>query len=106
MAERLVKHTTRYGKNPYPIPLMLGVQDGAGPTRYWSTEETVKDRSEALTVARRLLPNSCEVIAAEPKPTGRYDPSQVWLVTVGPSEGSDAAELVEIFDAYFTEYKP
>ena len=106
MAERIVRYTTRYGNTPYPIPLMLGAQDGSDTWRYWSTERTVRDRQEALDVANELLPSSCRAADSSRKLTGKSDPPQVWLVTVGLSEGSDAAELVEILNARFTEYDP
>ena len=71
MAERIVRHTTRYGNTPYPITLLLGAQDGSGAWRYWSAERTVQDRQEALDVANELLPSSYRATDSSRKLTGK-----------------------------------
>ena len=113
MTARIVRHRDRFGTLSYPIPLILGAQDGADSRCYWSTEKTVRDKQEALRVAGKLLPSSCEAVAAAHKftgergLTGKDDPREVWLVTVGLSdEGSDADKLAGILNTHFGKYKP
>ena len=99
-----VRHTTTYGTPSDPVPLILGAQDGADSRRYWSTGKTVRDKQEALRVAGKLLPSSCEALDAKHTFTRRSDP--LWLVTVGVAEGSDADKLAEILNVHFGKYNP
>ena len=113
MTARTVRHRETYGTPSYPVPLILGAQDGADSRRYWSTGETVRGGQEALRVAGKLLPSSCEAVAVARKftgergLTGKDDPREVWLVTVGLSdEGSDADKLAGIRNTHFGKFKP